>query len=123
MGYQRWTAPDRLDQNRKDIPHIPIGDGSREINEDGDIWYKGWNEATCGYEPKSSFTRMWSGGKRRWFSVPALVATTFLPPPPFKSKTIEFKDGDPWNWHVSNLYWVKKVQRKKSDQIGPSPTT
>lgn len=110
MGYQRWTRPDPLDNNRKDVVHraVPGFDGAVEVTEAGDIWQNDPNPKRTGYvDRRPSGDRYWRVNGKLYSDV-CLVAMMFLPPSTFEFKRLLYKDGNRDHIHVANLEWVER---------------
>ena len=83
-----------------------IGYGNYAVTEDGKVFSFNSNSFKLLKEDKRGYVRVYvsKDSKKKWFLVHRLVAMAYIPNPDNK-KTVNHKDGDKRNNHVSNLEW------------------
>lgn len=83
-----------------------LGYSNYAITEDGRVYSFNSNKFKLLKEDKAGYLRVYvsANSKKKWFLVHRLVAMAFIPNIDNK-KTVNHKDGDKSNNHVSNLEW------------------
>lgn len=83
-----------------------VGYSNYAVTEDGKVFSFNSNSFKLLKEDKNGYIRVYvsKDSKKKWFLVHRLVALAYIPNPENK-KTVNHKDGNKSNNHVSNLEW------------------
>jgi hypothetical protein len=82
------------------------------VNKSGDVYSHRYKRILHPIKQKHGYlrVRLYNSKEYKWYLVHRLIALTFIPNPENK-KTVNHKDGNPSNNHISNLEWMTQRQQ------------